>query len=131
VILLLQPKTVIRICLLCIGGALLVRLLLIANHADPATIFNLTPCRMDSLAAGALCAILVRVNLSTLNLLKIARFITVFSGVGLLCILACRDGSNADNPIMHSVGYSFLALLFAGILLLSVNPSPTGALWLL
>ena len=62
---------------------------------------------MDSLAAGALCAFLVRVNLSTLKLLKVARLITVFSGIGLLWILACRDGSNAENPIMHSVGYPF------------------------
>jgi peptidoglycan/LPS O-acetylase OafA/YrhL len=132
VIFLLRPKTVIRISSICIGGALLVRLLLIANHADPATIFNLTPCRMDSLAAGALCALLVRVNLSTLKLLKVARWITVFSGVGLLCILACRGGSNADNPIMHSVGYSFLALLFAGILLLSLDPSQDNVLsWFL
>jgi peptidoglycan/LPS O-acetylase OafA/YrhL len=132
VIFLLQPKTVIRICLLCIGGALLVRLLLIANHANPVTIFNLTPCRMDSLAAGALCAMLVRVNLSTLKLLKVARLITVFSGVGLLCILACRGGSNFDNPIMHSVGYSFLALLFAAILLLSIGPSQDNVLsWFL
>jgi peptidoglycan/LPS O-acetylase OafA/YrhL len=132
VIFLLQPKTVIRISSICIGGALLVRLLLIANHADPATIFNLTPCRMDSLTAGALCALLVRVNLSTLKLLKVARLITVFSGVGLLGILACRGGSNADNPIMHSVGYSFLALLFAGILLLSLDLSQDNVLsWFL
>jgi peptidoglycan/LPS O-acetylase OafA/YrhL len=132
VVLLVQPKTLIRICLLCIGGALLVRLFLIAGHANPATIFNLTPCRMDSLTAGALCALLVRVNLSTLKLLKVARLITVFSGVGLLGILACRGGSNADNPIMHSVGYSCLALLFAGILLLSVDPSQDNVLsWFL
>jgi peptidoglycan/LPS O-acetylase OafA/YrhL len=132
VILLFQPKTVIRICLFCIGGALLGRLLLIADHANPATIFNLTPCRMDSLAAGALCALLVRVNLSTLKLVKVARFITVFSGVGLLCVLACRGGSNADNPIMHSVGYTFLALFFAGILLLAVDPSQDNVLtWFL
>jgi peptidoglycan/LPS O-acetylase OafA/YrhL len=58
--------------------------------------------------------------------------ITVFSGVGLLGILACRGGSNPDNPIMHSVGYSCLALLFAGILLLSVDLSQDNVLsWLL
>jgi peptidoglycan/LPS O-acetylase OafA/YrhL len=132
VIFLLQPKAMMRIGAICIGGALLVRLFLIADHANPAIIFNLTPCRMDSLAAGALCALLVRVNLSTLKLLKVARLITVFSGVGLLCILACRGGSNADNPIMHSVGYTFLALLFGGILLLAVDPSQDNVLsWFL
>ena len=143
VILFLQPKTAIRVSAICIGAALFLRFVLIWDHVNAVTIFNLTPCRMDSLATGALCALLIRVNVNTIKLLKAVRLITVFSGVGLLCIAATRDGSNSENPIMQSVGYSFLALLFR-----RGNPSfarslpkqcvvvvlelpHTGALWLL
>ena len=132
VILFLQPKTAIRVTAICIGAALFLRFALIWDHVSAVTIFNLTPCRMDSLATGALCALLIRVNINTINLLKAARLITAFSGIGLLCILALRGGSDAGNPIMQSVGYSFLALLFAGILLLSLDSSQGNVLsWFL
>jgi peptidoglycan/LPS O-acetylase OafA/YrhL len=132
VIFLLQPKTAIRVSAICIGAALLFRLFLITDHVNPVAIFNLTPCRMDSLAAGALCALLVRLNPSTIKLLRVARLITVFSGVGLICILSWPGGSDADNPMMQSIGYSLLACFFAGMLLLSLNPSQDNVLsWLL
>jgi peptidoglycan/LPS O-acetylase OafA/YrhL len=132
VILFFRPKTAIRFTVVCIVSALFLRFVLIRDHVNAVTVFNLTPCRMDSLATGALCALLIRVNINTMKLLKAARLVTVFSAVGLLCVLALRDGSDADNPIMQSVGYSFLAFLFAGILLLSLDLSRGNVLsWFL
>ncbi len=127
-----QLKTAIRICLITIGVALLLRLILIADHVSPITIFNLTPCRMDSLAVGALCALLVRANLDMSKILRAALFTALFSGAGLLCILSGRGQADADNPVMQSIGYSLLAFFFGGIALLSLNSSKNSVLpWLL
>lgn len=126
-----QPKTAIRICLISIGFAFLLRLLLIADHVNPTTIFNLTPCRIDSLAVGALCALLIRSDLNVSNLLRGALFITLFSGAGLLCILSRSGEADVSNPVMQSIGYSLLAIFFGGIALLSVIPSKSNILsWL-
>jgi peptidoglycan/LPS O-acetylase OafA/YrhL len=127
-----QPKTALRISAICIGVALLLRLFLMANHVSPAAIFNVTFCRMDSLAVGALCALLVRANVTTSNLMKAARWVTAISGVGLLLILSRRGQANANNAVMQSIGYSLLAFFFGGILLLSLNPSKGNIVsWLL
>ena len=132
VIFLARPKTAIRISAICIAGALLLRLFFMADHASPATIFNFTLCRMDSLGVGALCALLVRADLSASNLLRVARLATIISALGLLCILSRRGGANANNPVMQSIGYSLLAFFFGGILLLSLDPSNGNVLsWLL
>lgn len=132
VIFLSQPKTAVRITSICIAAALALRVFLIANHVHPVVIFNLTPCRMDALAVGALCALLIRGDLSTSNLLKAARWIAILSGIGMICILAGPGGSNNDPPLMQSIGYSLLALFFGGILLLALDPSKRNVLaWLL
>jgi peptidoglycan/LPS O-acetylase OafA/YrhL len=127
-----RPKTAIRISAICIGVALVLRLLLMADHFSPVAIFNFTFCRMDSLAVGALCALLIRTDVSADSLLKIARVTAIISGVGLLCILSTHGEADVNNPVMQSVGYSLLAFFFGGILLLSLDPSKRNVLsWLL
>ena len=132
VIFLCQPKTAIRISAICIGTALLLRVFLMEDHVSPVTIFNLSPCRMDSLAVGALCALLVRTDLNTNKLLKAARLATLLAGAGLIFILAHRGGADAYYPPMESIGYTFLAFFFGGIILLSLDAAENNALsWLL
>ncbi|MGB8475412.1 MAG: acyltransferase [Candidatus Acidiferrum sp.] len=127
-----QPKTAIRISAICIGTALILRVLLEANHVSAAAIYNLTPCRMDSLAVGALCALLVRTDLDTNKLLKAARLTTLLAGSGLIFIVARRGGSDDYNPLMESIGYTFLAFFFGGITLLSLDAAENNVLsWLL
>ncbi len=127
-----QPKTAIRISAICIGTALILRVLLEADHVSSAAIYNLTPCRMDSLAVGALCALLVRTDLDTNKLLKAARLTTLLAGSGLIFILAHRGGSDDYNPLMESIGYTFLAFFFGGITLLSLDAAENNVLsWLL
>lgn len=55
-------KTVLRICVALIAGALVIRLTLTGLGAGGGTNFVLTPCQMDSLAAGALVATLIRLR---------------------------------------------------------------------
>jgi peptidoglycan/LPS O-acetylase OafA/YrhL len=126
------PRTAMRACALCIGAALLLRLMLFADHANPNTIFNLTPCRMDSLAAGALCALLIRTDFGAVNIRKIGRFLAIFSGLGLAAILSRHGGSTWNNPWMLSLGYSLFTFFFAGMILLSLETAEKNVLtWLL
>ena len=127
-----QRRTAIRISVICIGTALILRVFLEADHVSSAAIYNLTPCRMDSLAVGALCALLVRSNLNTNKVLKAARLTTFLAGAGLLFILAHRGGADENNPLMESIGYTLLAFFFGGIILLSLDAAENNVLsWLL
>ena len=60
VIFFLKPKTAMCISAFCIGLALLLRVILVVDHYDPIVVWNLTPCRMDGLALGCLCALAAR-----------------------------------------------------------------------
>jgi peptidoglycan/LPS O-acetylase OafA/YrhL len=125
-------KTAVRVCLAGILVALLTRLFLVAGHVNPIVIFNLTPCRMDSLSVGALCALLIRADLNLSKLLRGALLIALFSGAGLLLLLSRRGESDPDSPLMQSIGYSLFAFFFAGITLLSLRSSKDSILaWLL
>ena len=127
-----QLKTAIRVCLIAIAVALLLRLVLVAEHVSPTIIFNLTPCQMDGLAVGALCALLVRANKNIGKLLRAALFTAFFSGVGLLCILSRSGQADVNHPVMQSIGYSLFAIFFGGIVLLSLNSPKNSVLsWLL
>ena len=127
-----QLKTAIRICLISIAVAFLTRLFLVVGHVNSTAIFNLTPCRMDSLAVGALCALLVRADLNMNKLFRWALIAAVFSGAGLLITLSRHGESGPNSPLMQSIGYSLLAFFFAGIALLSLNSSKNSTLsWLL
>lgn len=127
-----ELKTAIRVCVITIAAAFALRLFLVADHANPLTIFNLTPCRMDSLAAGALCALLIRANLNLDKLLRMALYVALVSGAGLLYILSRQGAADPDSPLMQSIGYSLLAFFFGGMALLSLNSSKKSVLsWLL
>ncbi|HEU0207830.1 MAG TPA: acyltransferase [Candidatus Udaeobacter sp.] len=127
-----KPKAAMRICSLCMGVALLLRIMLVMTHANPLIGFNLTPCRMDSLAVGALCALLVRTNMSVRKLLKGAGTITLVAGLAIAFMLCHRGESQSENPVMQSIGYTILALFFGGVLLLALYPSKSNFLsWIL
>ncbi len=132
IIFLTKPKTAMRICSVCMGVALLLRIVLVMKHANPLITFNLTPCRMDSLAVGALCALLVRTNISVRKLWKGAGATALVAGLAIVFMLRHHGESQAENPVMQSIGYTILALFFGGILLLSLYPSKSNFLsWIL
>ena len=89
VIFFLKPKTAMCISAFCIGLALLLRVILVVDHYDPIVVWNLTPCRMDGLALGCLCALAAR-NFKLGSLLKVARLSVLFCGLGLIGILCWR-----------------------------------------
>jgi peptidoglycan/LPS O-acetylase OafA/YrhL len=132
VIFLSQPKTAIRISMVCIVSALFFRLLLTVHHSHPLIIWNLTLCRTDGLAIGALCALAVRSNCNRRGLVRAARFVAVLSAVALVALLYWRRTWSWDDAAMETLGISLFGLFSGGILLLSLDPSKScGTSWLL
>jgi peptidoglycan/LPS O-acetylase OafA/YrhL len=125
-----SSKTAIRISIFCIVSALAFRLLLVADHANPLAIYNLTAGRTDGLAVGALCALAVRFSAKIGRVLKMAGLATILSILGLLVILLLR-GWSWDDPVMETVGISLVSFFSGGILLLSLDPKSNRVSWLL
>jgi len=97
VIFFLQPRAAIRVSLACFAVALALRVILAAKGCDPIIIWSLTPCRMDGLAVGALCALAARADFKMNTLLKAVRPITILSAMGLIAILFWRRTWSWDD----------------------------------
>ncbi len=124
-------KTVLRVCVALIAGALAIRLALTGLGAGGETNFVLTPCQMDSLAAGALVATLARLGGGTVRLRPwalVAFAISVPAWLVLtLVIPALWHISRAASHWTSDFLYGVLAAVFASLIVLVITPS-TG--WL-
>jgi peptidoglycan/LPS O-acetylase OafA/YrhL len=127
-----KTGTAIRISAVCIALSLILRIILVADHCDPLLIWNLTPCRMDGLAVGGLCALALRADVKMNNLSKAAFLVAICSGVGLVAILFWRRTWSWNDPAMESLGINFISLFCGGLLLISIDSSRRRGLpWLL
>lgn len=119
-------KSLIRVCLLLIAGALAARLALTVGGSGEQTVISLTPCQMDSLAAGALVAVLIRGREGVSRLCRPATLIAAVSAAtwGLIAFVipAIWTVSQSAGNWMVDILYSFLSALFASFLLLVITP---------
>jgi peptidoglycan/LPS O-acetylase OafA/YrhL len=142
-------KTLMRICALLMAAALALRLVLTALHAPVIPIYVLTLCQMDSLAAGAFVALLVRGGGGIRATLASARPVVMISGgLVLLAVVGAllfnlqwksstgfpigAHASGVDEfaihplfsaPFVAAAFYSVLAVFFAGVLALAIRSS--------
>lgn len=121
-----RAKTAAKISVFCIFAALILRIVLWEGHVSAETIWNLTFCRMDGLAVGALCAFLVRRSASRRYLFAGARVTSLVAAAGLLGILWWRRTWYWDDPIMETFGIWLLSIGFGGVLLLSLDAPGTN-----
>lgn len=108
------------VCLGCIGFALGLRVVLIAAGVDPLVCYVLTPCRIDSLAFGALLAVLLRSEVAS-QLPRLAIQVALGSSILLAVIAGGYGRFDRDDPLTSMVGYTLLAALFAAITLAAAN----------
>jgi peptidoglycan/LPS O-acetylase OafA/YrhL len=113
-----SAKGLVRVCIVVALVALLTRVALVATGNSFAR-YVLTPCRMDTLAAGALVAALVRTGAARKALARGARAAAVVGGVLVLVLGAWRHGLHQGDSVIDTVGLSALALLFGGIVALA------------
>ena len=121
-----DPARLLRICGLLIVLAFLGRcVLLFVAHAYSGSVYRMTICRMDSLAAGAAVALLVarpgvlgRARAHAAPLLG-AAFATLAVGA------AVSGGYSLDSRVTDTVGYTSISLAVAAVLLV-VLAEPAG-----
>ena len=121
VVLLLSRRQVIRACLTIGVLALVTRALLSRWGADWTSMYVLTPCRMDSLAAGALVAAAARGPGGIRALLPMARIVGAVSlllAAGLFIWIGNDWQFRAPGQIL---GYSVLAGVFASFLPIAIT----------
>ncbi len=126
VVLALGRKGLIRACLGCIAFAIVSRTLMIAIWSRPAGTYFLTFCRIDSLALGGLMAILARSPEGIAGLSKHAKLMLLWGGV-VVTLLGLRSGRiAAADRVMQAIGFTALAVFFAGLVALAASAKPTG-----
>ena len=122
VVLAVQPRTLERISIGVVAGALLLRIGLALGGMSELSISVLTPCRIDTLSAGGLLALWARRPSGLAPLVE--RSGRAALGLGALVLLLSLWCSviALGLPVLHQIRNSLYALLFAALLLVSLGP---------
>jgi peptidoglycan/LPS O-acetylase OafA/YrhL len=110
------PRRLKRLCLVLIVLALPLRLLA-HSWIGPFAPYYLTPCRVDTLAWGALAAVWVR-TYSREELIVYGRRLVWLSAPCLAAIFVWRRGLVHIDPVVTGFGFSLLAAGFTGVVVL-------------
>jgi len=122
VVLLASPRTLARICIALIVTALLARVSLAAAGAHPILIYTNTFTRMDTLATGALVAVIAHDSRSWASL---QRYLGWFFGaaLGALGVIWASLGAFAEyHALMQTIGFTALCVLFGALVARAATP---------
>ncbi len=117
----LERKTLLRVCLGIIALAPVLRLGFTLAGTTWVTPYSFTLCRLDALALGGLLAILARGPAGLDGLARWAGWSAAGSGALLAVVFVVREGIHPFDRWIHSLGFSLLALFFASVLVLVVT----------
>ena len=123
----LSRRVLLFVCAALVPGALLARILLIlfVHRAYPP--YMLTFARLDTLAIGAFIALATRSGGGVRALTPIARPVALASAGCVMVLFVWRHGLGHTDPVVQTIGFTALALLFGSLLVLvlgSDGPSP-------
>jgi len=114
--------TTLRICLVLVAISFVVRVVLVQQGMVLGA-YCLTLSRMDGLALGAFIALAARGPLGLERLASQARRVAWLSGIGLGLLMVWRFGLFFYDPMVQTLGYLLLDLVFASLIVLVVaNP---------
>ena len=117
----LSRQALARTCWICIAIAFIIRMLLTLSLNAPALAYTLTPCRMDSLLAGALIAI----HASRPDDMKRAAPVTNidFPAIGIVYLLVYAIFANSKSLkiFLTLIGPTILAFTFAAAVIACLN----------
>jgi len=131
VVLWLRPALLKRTCIWLIVSALVLRAAIAPMSEGYVTVFVFTPCRIDTLAAGALLAVWAR-EWELSKLLLASRWL-LNGGIAIVaCIVLTTAGFSSANFAVKTVGYTALAAIFASVVIgaaAAERDSGLGRLW--
>ena len=105
-------KKLLLVCFAIMLGAFLLRAMLVSLGVGFGYIYPILPTRIDTLVCGGAAALLVRGPSPDRLPLKI---VLLFSGAGVLAVLAIMRLSTFGNQALATVGYTVFAIFFAGL----------------
>jgi len=117
-----------RVCLGIIVAGLALRIVLVVAGMSELSISVLTPCRIDTLAVGALLALLVRREDVGQRLIDRAGSLALTLLGAVIAVSAFGVLTGLWLPVLHQVRGSLYALLFGALTLLSIGGSGRSAL---
>ncbi len=129
---LLSSRALLRTCLGLMVASLTLRTVLVSHHAPFPVFYGLTPCRIDTLAAGAIVALLLRGSTPREFLVASARKVLVAMTAVLAILFVWRHGLHNHDAVVGTLGYTVVALTYSSLTLLAVMAPPTSSLtrWL-
>ena len=126
IVLLCSRRVLMGVCGILIGGALVFRTVMAGAGADTIFIFVSTPSYVDALAIGALLAAVARGAGGMARWIRPAWAVVVASA-SLLVVLFVTRNETAESPWMQTAGFSTLAILFGGVLVLASSSAAPAA----
>jgi peptidoglycan/LPS O-acetylase OafA/YrhL len=121
VVFLFSRRTLIGTCIACLAFSLAARILLVGLDAPKICAEIMTPCKIDALAAGALAVLLLRGNHE--QIFRRVRAAACVFAVAVVAIGIYRRTWDSVDPVVQTIGYSVMDLLFAALVILCVAPS--------
>jgi peptidoglycan/LPS O-acetylase OafA/YrhL len=116
-VLMLTRRGLLRLSLGLMAGATLLRPLLLALHVSPTAVYVLLPTRMDTLAAGALLAIVGADAVSWARLRRYALPAGAAAAFVLAGVIYQESGLRSETPLTQVVGYPMLTTLAAVVII--------------
>ena len=125
-----RRQTLERICVGVIAAGLGLRIVLVLSGVSELSVSVLTPCRIDTLAVGALLAILVRREGTGAWLLERASLFALVLAGAVVAVSLFGVRTKLWLPVLHEVRGSLYALFFGALTLVSLGRStrPDAAL---
>jgi peptidoglycan/LPS O-acetylase OafA/YrhL len=121
VVLLVRPRTLIKVCIGVIIAATLLRAGLLLRGHDRLAIYHFTLTRMDCLAMGALIAAFISLYGRPEWLARAARWTAAVSFIGLLVIGIAKSGLYTTIAATQLFGYTLLMLFWSSLLVLALD----------
>jgi peptidoglycan/LPS O-acetylase OafA/YrhL len=129
VVLLLDRRRLMKLCLALVGVAILTRAVLVSHGADRLLTYNLTPCRMDGLLVGSFVALWWRSGLAAQDAaVRLARLFLPLCAVAVAAIVAVHRNMYWTGYPGQVFGYTVLSVGFASILILTISGGGSATL---
>ena len=109
------------VCVAVAAMALGIRCAMTYEHFSDIPIYRITPTRMDALALGSLVALAWRNEWWRRALSKAAAPLAMVTLAAITAIAWRTGGFNFSDPLVHTIGVTFLEILFACLVFLAAD----------